>query len=87
MGLGSNGPCPLCHVRHSSLRLTAREREVVSHLARGPTNRALAAALGITKNTLRSHLKTIRGKLGAGSRKQIVVVAQTHLLLGRERHD
>ena len=56
-------------------RLTARQREIVEHVAHGHTNDAIALALGISANTLRNHLATIFAKLGAANRADVVRLA------------
>lgn len=48
--------------------LTNREREVLTHLASGGTNRDIGAALGITVKTVERHVTTIYRKLDAGGR-------------------
>jgi pimeloyl-ACP methyl ester carboxylesterase/DNA-binding CsgD family transcriptional regulator len=48
--------------------LTDREREVLTHLASGRTNRDIAAELGITMKTVERHVTNIYRKLGAGGR-------------------
>lgn len=55
--------------------LTAREQEVLGHLARGLTNRAIALELGITQHTVKFHVNAIMGKLEAQSRTEAVVRA------------
>jgi DNA-binding NarL/FixJ family response regulator len=52
--------------------LTARERDVLQHLAEGLPNRAIAEALGISEHTVKFHLASIFGKLGAGTRTKAV---------------
>jgi DNA-binding NarL/FixJ family response regulator len=49
-------------------RLTAREREVLALLAEGRANREIAAALVVTENTVKRHLKAIFEKLGVHTR-------------------
>ena len=56
-------------------RLTMRQREIVEHVAHGHTNDAIAAALGISANTLRNHLATIFQRLGAANRADVVRLA------------
>jgi DNA-binding CsgD family transcriptional regulator len=63
------------------MRLTPRERDVLKQLAMGRSNREMCARLGVTKNTLRTHLKTVRGKLGAANRAHMVAIARAHDLL------
>jgi len=52
--------------------LTPREREVLQRLADGLPNRAIAEALGISDHTVKFHLSSIFGKLGAGTRTEAV---------------
>ena len=52
--------------------LTDRELEIMDLLARGLQNKHIAANLSITKETVKSHLKTIFKKLGASNRQNAV---------------
>ncbi|MCU0476120.1 MAG: response regulator transcription factor [Anaerolineae bacterium] len=54
-------------------KLTQREAEVLQLMAAGLTNKAIAQALGISANTVKFHVNTILGKLGAQSRTEAVV--------------
>lgn len=58
--------------------LTAREREVAALVAQGLTNRQIGAALFITSETARLHVKHILQKLGFTSRVQIAAWAVEH---------
>ncbi len=60
---------------HSQEKLTAREDEVLKFLALGKTNREIAAALVITERTVKFHVSSILGKLGAGNRTEAVAIA------------
>ena len=57
--------------------LTARESETLALLATGMGNRAIAEALYVSENTVRTHLKSVFRKLGVKSRSQAVARALT----------
>ena len=52
--------------------LTSREVEVLELLADGPSNKAIAARLGISDQTVKFHVASICGKLGAANRTDAV---------------
>jgi two-component system, NarL family, response regulator YdfI len=52
--------------------LTRREREVLQMLAVGLGNKEIAARLGISDHTVKFHVASILGKLGAESRTEAV---------------
>ena len=52
--------------------LTARELEVLAHLADGLSNKSIAVRLGISDETVKFHLSGIFGKLGASNRTDAV---------------
>jgi DNA-binding NarL/FixJ family response regulator len=52
--------------------LTPREGEVLELLAEGLSNRTIAARLGISDQTVKFHLASISGKLGARNRTDAV---------------
>ena len=56
-------------------QLTEREREVLSHLARGLSNLELAQTLHVSLPTVKTHVSRILTKLGARDRTQLVVFA------------
>jgi DNA-binding NarL/FixJ family response regulator len=55
--------------------LTAREREVLEMLARGLGNKEIARRLTISEHTVKFHVASILGKLGASTRTEAVSVA------------
>ncbi|MDW5597862.1 response regulator transcription factor [Conexibacter stalactiti] len=56
--------------------LTAREREVLAAARSEGTIAELAVALHLSHGTVRNHLSTIMGKLGAGSRIEAIRLAE-----------
>ena len=55
--------------------LTARELEVLRLVAQGIGNKAIAAELGISRNTVKYHLASVLAKLGVRSRTEAVSLA------------
>lgn len=55
--------------------LTPREVQVLELLAEGLSNKGIAARLGISDQTVKVHVASIAGKLGAASRTAIVRLA------------
>jgi DNA-binding NarL/FixJ family response regulator len=52
--------------------LTPREMEVLAILSEGLSNKAIAARLGLSDETVKFHLTSIFGKLGASNRTDAV---------------
>ena len=52
--------------------LTTRERDVLALVADGLPNRDIAAALAISEHTVKFHLASMFGKLGAATRTEAV---------------
>ena len=55
--------------------LTEREREILSHLARGESNKTIARALDISHDTVKLHVRHILSKLNMSSRVEASVFA------------
>jgi pimeloyl-ACP methyl ester carboxylesterase/DNA-binding CsgD family transcriptional regulator len=63
--------------------LTARESEILEHIARGLDNAQIAARLALSEKTVRNHITHIFDKIGVESRAQAIVLARERGL-GRE---
>ena len=61
--------------RDMEVRLTERERQVLSVAAEGLTAREIASRLGVRERTVTTHLARIYGKLGVGSRLAAIRMA------------
>ena len=61
--------------RDFDIKLTEREREVLSVAAEGLTAREIATRLGVRERTVTTHLARIYGKLGVGSRLAAIRLA------------
>jgi DNA-binding NarL/FixJ family response regulator len=55
-------------------KLTPRETEVLRLLAEGLVNREIAARLDISEHTIKFHIRSILGKLGASTRTEAVTL-------------
>jgi two-component system, NarL family, response regulator len=61
------------HVSRS--RLSARELEVLQHVMKGSSNKAIASELDLSEHTVNIHVKNILGKLGVSGRTEAVALA------------
>jgi DNA-binding NarL/FixJ family response regulator len=57
-------------------RLTSREREILSLMSEGVSSREIAARLGVSYTTVRSHVRNLAGKLDAHSKLEVLAKAQ-----------
>ncbi len=85
----------LAHLRHPERTeaarteladLTPREREVLGLLCQGMNGDGIAKALSLSRNTVRNHLATLYGKIGAHGRSDAIIWARERGFTGsRER--
>jgi DNA-binding CsgD family transcriptional regulator len=61
-------------------RLSPREQEVLALVAAGRTNKAIASALYVSPNTVKTHVTSLLHKLRADSRVQLAAIATKHCL-------
>jgi DNA-binding CsgD family transcriptional regulator len=59
----------------SSPQLSPRQRDVIELVAEGLTSIQIAERLGVSPETVRTHLRNARLKLGASTKAQAVAVA------------
>jgi DNA-binding NarL/FixJ family response regulator len=59
-----------------ALELTARQRDIVERLARGQRVPSIAAALYISRSTVRNHLAQVYRLLGVHSQEELLTVLQ-----------
>jgi DNA-binding CsgD family transcriptional regulator len=67
-------------VAHDTV-LTNREREILALLADGLGNKQIAARLGISTNTVKTHLELMFEKLGVNTRAEAVAIGVRRGLL------
>ena len=61
--------------------LTKREVEVLRLMARGQTNKQVAAQLKISEHTAKFHVSSVLSKLGARTRTEAVTIGMTRGLV------
>ena len=66
------GPAPIADA--SVEHLTLREREVLEMMMEGLSNKEIAAHLNISAHTVKFHISSILGKLGASTRTEAAAI-------------
>ena len=62
-------------------QLSKRERQVLSYLAYGRSNKEIAQILYISEHTAKAHVRAIMTKLNADSRTEVIAIATRHGLI------
>lgn len=65
--------------------MSERELAVLDRVARGESNKEIAAALGITEGTVKNHMTHVLEKLGVGDRTQAALIAREAGIGARKR--
>jgi len=63
----------------NDVRLSPREKEILSYLVAGDSNKAIARGLGVTEATVKVHLKSVQRKIRVENRTQAAVWALANL--------
>jgi DNA-binding CsgD family transcriptional regulator len=82
----ANGPFARNEAAIRSLGLTPRECEILDLLASGRSNKELARSLGISPNTVKTHVARLYEKLGVDRRIRAVEEARALALIPRTDH-
>jgi DNA-binding NarL/FixJ family response regulator len=61
------------------VHLSPREKEILSYLVAGESNKAIARSLGITEATVKVHLKSVQRKIRVENRTQAAIWALAYL--------
>ncbi|MFJ4650836.1 response regulator [Nocardia sp. NPDC088792] len=56
--------------------LTERERQILSHIGQGRSNKEIAAAIFLSEKTVRNYVSALLGKLGLARRSQAAILAE-----------
>jgi two-component system nitrate/nitrite response regulator NarL len=77
---GTQSLTSIANVRSAKFGLTAKENQVISAVLEGDTNKAIAARLSITEQTVKNHLTNIFNKLGVSNRLELARFAAKNRL-------
>lgn len=65
-------------------RLTPREREVLTGITRGRSNREIGRDLSVSDETVKTHVSSVLAKLGLADRTQAAIFALRHGIVGQD---
>ena len=75
LAFGRKSAPPSFDHRSNDARLSPREKEMLSHLVAGQSNKLIARDLGITEATVKVHLKSVLRKIKVENRTQAAIWA------------
>jgi two-component system nitrate/nitrite response regulator NarL len=80
LGMGSGQtPSVGTELRSNGVPLSPREKEILSYLVAGYSNKLIARELGITEATVKVHLKSVQRKIRVENRTQAAIWALSNL--------
>jgi two-component system nitrate/nitrite response regulator NarL len=79
LGKKPSVPPPGTKPQSGGVRLSPREREVLSHVVRGHSNKVIARLLGVTEATAKVHLKSVLRKINLNNRTQAAIWALANI--------
>jgi len=77
---GRSEPMPSFHIKRH-LGLSRREQQLVQMIGRGLTNKEIASQLNLSEQTIKNHVHSMLGKLGATDRLAVVELCRQHGLV------
>lgn len=78
-GIAEQAATPAVSSEEMQEVLSPREREVLALVAQGRSNKAIAEALFVSPNTIKTHVASLLNKLRAETRVQLAVIAARHM--------
>ncbi len=69
---------PAAQASHPTTAISPREREILSRIAQGRSNKQIGIELDLAQNTVKNHLKNILAKLQLENRVQAAIYAWRH---------
>jgi DNA-binding NarL/FixJ family response regulator len=79
LALGRKSAAPSSAHQSNDARLSPREKEILSHLMAGHSNKLIARHLGIAEATVKVHLKSVQRKIRVDNRTQAAIWALANL--------
>jgi DNA-binding NarL/FixJ family response regulator len=79
VAVGTEAPtAPQITAKAKDFGLSGRQAEVLALMAKGKSNRDIAAAMGLTEGTVKIHVTAVFKALGVGSRTQALLAVARH---------